>query len=214
MRFLAVPRDRLPYLAAWLLVLGLVMGVNALSIPTGYGDVVRLEQFPVDQRDGVRHALEVLHLSPAHLAWYWIITDALYAVIYLVLGWLLVQRGQPVWFSSYIAIVTMALGAATYPPSIDDLFPGRPVIQAIVLVLTITGVSGFFILPLIFPDGRFVPRWTILAAAYVLVSFALFDLGDRVAWLGSVAFDVGSTLVLLAILLGTPISRYRRVSTP
>lgn len=214
MRFLAVPRHRLPYLTVWLLVLGLVVGVNALTLRSGYGDMVRLEEFPVEQRDGVRHALGALRLSPTHLAWYWIVTDAVTTVIYLVMGWLLVQRGEPVWFSSYIAIVTMALGAATYPPSIDELYPGRPVLQAIVLILTITAVSGFFILPLIFPDGRFVPRWTILAAAYVLFSFALFDLGEKVAWMGSVAFEVGSTLVLVAILLGTPIYRYRRVSSP
>ena len=39
-------------------------------------------------------------------------------------------------------------------------------------------------------------------------------IGDRVEWLGSVAFDVGSTVVLVAILVGSPIYRYRRVSTP
>ena len=178
MRFLAVPRHRLPYVASWLLVLGLVAGINALSVPSGYGDMVRLEEFPAEQRDGVRRGLSTLHLTPTHLAWYWIVTDALTNVIYLVMGWFLVQRGQPVRFSSYIAIVTMALGATTYPLSISDAYPGRPVIQATVLVLTIIAVSGFFILPLIFPDGRFVPRWTILAAAYVLFSLALFDLGD------------------------------------
>jgi hypothetical protein len=47
-----------------------------------------------------------------------------------------------------------------------------------------------------------------------MVSFALFDLGERVQWLGSVAFNIGSTLVLVVILLGAPIYRYRRVSTP
>ncbi|CAA9565402.1 MAG: ATP-binding region, ATPase-like [uncultured Thermomicrobiales bacterium] len=214
MRFLAVPRDRLPFLAIWLLVLGLVVGVNAASIPSEHGDMVSLADFPAEQRDGVRHALDALHLSPTHLSWYWIVTDALTTLIYLVMGWLLVQRGQPVWFSSYIAIVTMALGAATYPPSINETYPDRPVLQVIVLVLTVTAVSGFFILPLIFPDGRFVPRWTVLAAVYVMFSFALFDLSERVEFLGSVAFDVGATLVLVAILLGTSIYRYHRVSTP
>jgi signal transduction histidine kinase len=214
MRSLSIQRNRLPYLVAWLLVLGLVLWAQVVTAPGGYRDMVSLKDFPASQRDDVRHALAALHLTPTHLAWYWIVTNGLTSVVYLVLGWLLVRRGQPARFSAYLAIVTAAFGAATYPPAIPELYPDRLMLQAILLGLTITAVSGFFILPLIFPDGRFVPRWTILVAAYVTLSFAFFFIEDKAAWVGSVAFEVVSTLLLVAVLIGAPVYRYRRISSP
>ncbi len=130
----------------------------------------------------------------------------------MALGWLLVRRGQPAGISTYLAIVVVALGAASYPPSIPELYPGQPILQAIMLALTVIGVSGLFLLPLVFPDGRFVPRWTVLVAVYIVGSFTL--LWDNPGFLDSVAIEIVSTLLLAAILIGAPIHRYRKHSTP
>jgi signal transduction histidine kinase len=212
MRSLSVDRNRLPHLVLWLLVLGLVIGIQVITVPGGYDDLVNLTDFPADQRDDVRHALDALHLTPTHLAWYWIVVGAITFVIYVAMGWLLVRRGQPAGMSTYLAIVVVAFGAAQYPPSIAELYPGRPILQAVVLGLTVTAVSGLFILPLVFPDGRFVPRWTALVALYVVASFTL--LWDNPGFLDSPAVEVVSTILFAAILIGAPIYRYRRVSTP
>lgn len=209
---LSIERDRLPHLLAWLLVLGLVVGVNAVTIPRGYNSAVDLTDFSVEDRYDVRRALNALHLTPTHLAWYWIVTNAFTTLIYMAVGWLLVRRGQPAGFSAYLAIVMMALGAASYPPSIPDLYPGRPLLQIIILGLTVLAMSGLFMLPLIFPNGRFVPRWTVLVALYIVASFIL--LWDNPGFLDSAAVDIVSTTLLVAILIGAPIYRYRRVSTP
>jgi signal transduction histidine kinase len=212
MRFLAVPRNRLPYLAAWLLVVGLVVGVSVVAIPVGYDTTANLEEFPSTERDEVRHALDVLHLTPTHLAWYWVIAAAFTNVIYLAMGWLLVRRGQPAGFATYLAIVTAALGAATEPTGVEQSYPGRPLLQVLILGLTFIAVSGLFVLPLVFPDGRFVPRWSVLVAIYVVASFAL--LWEQPSFLDSTAVAVVSTLLLVGVLVGAPIYRYRRVSTP
>lgn len=207
-----VSRERLRYLAIWLVTVALVAGVSIVTIPASYDGTASLSDFPVQERDDVRRALETLHLRPVHLAWYWIIVAAITNAIYLAMGWLLVRRGQPSGISAYVAVITMALGAASYPPDIADTYPGRPIAQAIILGLTLVAVSGFFVLPLIFPDGRFVPRWTLLVAVYIAASFAL--LWRNPGFLESTVFEVVSTLLLVAILLGAPIYRYRRVSTP
>lgn len=212
MRSLLLPRERLPHLSVWLLVIALVVGVNVVAIPTAYDANVKLADFPVQERDDIRRALDTLHLTPTSLAWYWIIVGAITNVMYVAIGWLLVRRGQPAGFSTYLAIVTVALGAASEPTGIKDIYPGRPVLQMLILGLTIVAVSGFFILPLVFPDGRFVPRWTALVAIYIAVSFVM--LWDAPGFLDSPAVNVTSTVVLIAILLGAPIYRYRRVSTP
>lgn len=212
MRSILFRRERTPHLMVWLLVLALVIVVNVVSIPTGYDAAIDLKDFPASERDDVLHALDFLHLSPLHLAWYWIIVGAVTSAISLIIGWLLVQRGQPAGFATYLAVVTVALAAAEYPPNIREIYPDRPVLQGIILCLTIIGVSGLFILPLIFPDGRFVPRWTILVAVYVAGEFVV--LWKNPGFLDSTAFEIVSTLLLIGILVGAPIYRYRRVSTP
>ena len=212
MRFLAIPRGRLPHVGLWLLALGLVIGAQVVSLPTGYESTVDLKDFQVEDRDDIRGALDVLHLTPTHLAWYFIVAGAVTNVILVVMGWLLVRRGQPAGISTYLAIIVVAFGAAQYPPSIPDLYPGRPILQAVILGLTVIAVSGFFILPLVFPDGRFVPRWTVLVALYIVASFTL--LWDNPGFLDSLVAEVISTLMLAAVLIGAPIYRYRRVSTP
>jgi hypothetical protein len=171
-----------------------------------------LPDFAPEDRDDVRHALSKLHLTPAHLGWFWIIVGVVTSVITVVMGWLLVQRGKPAGFATYLAVVTLATQAAMYPPDIDDIYPDRPVFQAIVLALTVTGVSGLFILPLVFPDGRFVPRWTVFVAMFIVAQFVLF--WDSPGFLESIAVEVVGTILLVAILVGAPIYRYRRVSTP
>ncbi len=212
MRSLSFPRERLPHLGLWLLVLVLVVVASVISAPIGYRSTVNLEDLPIEQRDGFIDALASLHLSPVYVAWYWIIAEVITSVIALVIGWLLVRRGQPAGFATYLAIVMLALGAAEYPPSIAETYPGRSVLQVVIMLLTITGVSGLFILPLVFPDGRFVPRWTALVVPFILGSFAL--LWKNPGFLDGPVMDTISTLVLLGVLVGAPIYRYRRVSTP
>lgn len=212
MRSLSFPRERLPHLLLWLLVLVLVVGANIIAAPIGYQSAVHLEDLPVEQRDGFLRALASLHLDPVNVAWYWIIIGAIMNVISLIMGWLLVRRGQPAGLATYLAIVMLALAAAQYPPGIAEMFPGRPVLQVAVLLLTLIGVSGLFILPLVFPDGRFVPRWTVFIVPYLLGSFAL--LWKNPGFLESPVTDTISTIALAGMLVGAPIYRYRRVSTP
>lgn len=214
MRSLPIPRDRLPHLAAWLLVVLLVVAVQVMTLPASFRSAGELAEVPTADRKVVREALAAIHLTQTHLAWYWLAGFGITAVVYLAMGWLLVSRGRPVVFSTWLAIVMVALTSAWYPPAIDDLLPGRPVLQILVLGLTVVAVSGFFILPLVFPDGRFVPRWTMLLVVYILASIA--SLGVTNAMLegaSGVIFEVVTTIGFALILIGSAVYRYRRVSS-
>jgi len=211
MRSLPTARNRLPHLAAWLLVVALVAGVSVNAAPVAYDNAVGLKDFTAAEGEAVRDALEAIHLAPVHLGWFWIVSVGLTNVVFVAMGWLLVRRAQPAGFATYLAIVMAAFGAASYPPDIPELYPGRPVLQAVILMLTVVAVSGYFILPLIFPDGRFVPRWTVLFALYVFSSFVF--LWDQGGVFESTAYEIISTIVGVAIMLGAPVYRYRKVST-
>jgi signal transduction histidine kinase len=215
MRSVPIPRDRLPYLAAWLLVIALVLVVQGVVAPISYRSEVDLSDVAVSDRDAVREALAGVRLTPTHLAWYWLVVGWVTASVYVALGWLLVRRGRPAGFSTWLAIVMAAFTAATYPPGIDDLLPGRELLQALVLGLTMIAVSGFFILPLVFPDGRFVPRWTILLSLYLVASIASLGVVDAtLEGRAGVAIEAVSSIVLALCLIGSAVYRYRRVSTP
>jgi hypothetical protein len=64
-----------------------------------------------------------------------------------------------------------------------------------------------FLIPLIFPDGRFVPRWTRWLIPLIIV-WAILPF-SQMNWLVN-----GITILWAGIVLVSPIYRYRRVSDP
>ncbi len=68
MRSLPIARHRLPYLAAWLVNVGLVVGVNIVSISQGYESAINLQDFAADDREDIRNALAALRVTPTQLA--------------------------------------------------------------------------------------------------------------------------------------------------
>jgi len=82
-------------------------------------------------------------------------------------------------------------------------------------VTTVVAIGGFFTLPFIFPDGRFVPRWTVIWGIYnysgvFVFAFAPSLLPDGQPW---VAVEAVITVLTVASIVYAVIYRYRRVST-
>ena len=160
--------------AAWLVALVAINVAGATGIREYYRQAIDLTDIPEHDRAELRRSLASLHLSVTHLVWFQIFTNVVATLVNLTIGWLLIRRAPRTRFACYLAFVLLALTNAQYPPSIADLYPGHPVSQAIIRLTTVVAVSGFFMLPLIFPDGRFVPRWTALVGVYILYSLITF----------------------------------------
>src|SRR5262249_30840950 len=97
-----------------------------------------------------------------------------------------------------------------------DLLPGQPVAQAIARATTVVAIGGFFTLPFIFPDGRFVPRWTAFVGVYnylgvLTFAFAPHLLPDGGKWLLRQAITTFLTVPAIAYAV---LYRYLRVSSP
>jgi hypothetical protein len=88
----------------------------------------------------------------------------------------------------------------------SDIPTDAPVwLQALAAVLTLAVYYGFFLL---FPTGRFVPRWTwVLIPLWVIAILILDTGGDSVEWL------VVSYPLFYGAAIFFQIHRYRRVST-
>ncbi|HVL24131.1 MAG TPA: GAF domain-containing sensor histidine kinase [Thermomicrobiales bacterium] len=202
--------------AAWLLAAVVITVAGAKGAPELYRQTVALVDIPAGDRDELRRSLASLHLTPAHLFWFQAIANALTIIVNLTIGWLLIRRAPRTGFAIYLAFVLLALTQANYPPSIDDLLPGQPIAQLIIRLTTVVAISGFFTLPFVFPDGRFVPRWTIawgVFNVYSVASFAFFPSWDIPGTSGTWVEAVTTGAQLLSMLFAV-VYRYRKVSTP
>lgn len=125
----------------------------------------------------------------------------------IVAVWLLLQRP---WsgFRLYVALVLLL--HVTVGGSAPVLLATAVPALTWTMVLTGLGWFGLFSLLLVFPDGRFVPRWirwTIPAWAAVFVAFLYVDMDDAPPVLLAVGL-----LVLLVVGTTAQVYRYRRVS--
>ena len=102
------------------------------------------------------------------------------------------------------AFAAIALGP------VSMLVPVSSGIGILARVLAIIGQSAFLVFFLVFPDGRFVPRWTIWIGALWTAMFM------TVAPFGLNPFDyIGpGFLLFLLVAVGAQIYRYRKVSGP
>ncbi|MGC4105344.1 MAG: hypothetical protein QM753_03165 [Thermomicrobiales bacterium] len=197
----------------WLAIVLPVLWLHATTLLQRFHDDRALKGLLPGEADATRAALDRIGLTTTAWASLWLSSSLLFIGLYLVLGWLLVRRGRPAGFATWLACIAISLTALVYPPSIPEVFANQPIQQVIVKTTTMLGVSGMFILPLVFPTGRFVPRWTILIGIYVMAEMVLF------AWTGAGTpsgppwLEAILTVLLATAILGSAIYRYRRRST-
>jgi signal transduction histidine kinase len=200
----------------WLLAAVVVSSVAMRNLPEQYHQAVAQTGIPEADRAEMRRSLAALHLSPTFIAWYELVAFSVVdTFVNLGIGWLLIRRAPRTWFTGYLAFVFLASTLAVYPPSIADQFPGQPVAQNLVRATTCVSISGFFLLPFIFPSGRFVPRWTVLVGAYIaftMIDFAFFPSFNPVGDVPPVV-EATSTILFVLAAIGSMLYRYRRVST-
>lgn len=201
--------------ALWVLAAITINVAGAKLAPELIRQTIALEDIPEHDRAEMRRALATLHLSPVHLAWFQAFTALVGTIVNMAIGWLLVRRAMRTGFACYLAFVLLALTNAIYPPSIAQLLPDQPIAQTIVRLTTVIAIGGFFTLPFVFPDGRFVPRWTVLWGIYnyvgvFLFAFAPLLLPELIPWI----VEAVTTLLMIVSIVYAVVYRYRIVSTP
>ncbi|HEX8035951.1 MAG TPA: hypothetical protein VF510_18995, partial [Ktedonobacterales bacterium] len=207
--------------AAWLVVAALACGLymaatlNWLALayrrcPPG---MCQHGQVP----PAVVRALVDLHLSVSFYGWYTLGLDIFVAFGYLAIAVLLFWRRSRDPLALFISLALLVFGTVSFHyGSITRLVASSPGWQWPVATLQFLGAAAVGALAYVFPDGRFVPRWTILAVA----AFALWNL-PAYLWpyspLSMTTWPAVALFATWAFFLGvmgaTQIYRYRRVST-
>lgn len=128
-------------------------------------------------RDEVRlvgTAIEQFQADPDLLPGYLMTLDALAFGAYLIVGVLIFWRKSNEGVSFFVSVTLLIVGTAIVRPT-DTLFFVDPRFRIPLLLLFAIGSGSIYGLLYTFPDGHFVPRWSILLVlvplAYVLATY-------------------------------------------
>src|SRR5712692_9623061 len=202
--------------AGWIVLTLLILTLNAVMIAR-YDAVLQAHCQPGPQCFALqltaydRTLLHQFGLSLGFLAAYQVMLQAVSALVCCALGALIFWRKSADRMALFCAFMLVLFGGAGFTSILQDaLAPVSPAWFALIGTLDVLGQSSFMIFFLLFPSGRFVPRWTRWVALCVVLYWisTIFFANDQSFWAGP-AF-----VALLLCVVGTQIYRYRRVSTP
>ena len=206
--------------AVWLVVAVLTVGLFIAGVPLRYAELKTIcpavpcfnWQLSLDQ---VR-ALEAKGLSIGFHATFSITLEVVFAVVYGAVAGLIFWRKSADRLALFVALALLTFGTATHPNTLNALTAAYPVWRLPVAALHFVGSASFSLFLYLFPDGRFVPRWTRWVAlvwiAWLLPRYWVPDWppsgpGTWLAWPNSVVW-----LSALGAVVYAQVYRYRRVS--
>jgi hypothetical protein len=163
-------------------------------------------------------SLHTLGLSITAYAVYWVTINLLFALVYFAVAALIFWRKSDDWMAFLAAFSLVALGGSF--PDIPATLAAVHLAWHLPVTLVSEDVLGFpslVVFFFLFPNGRFVPRWTrwvVIGSAALFVLSGLFpnSLLNVSNWPGLLFLPV--PLVVFGSLVFAQIYRYRRVSTP
>jgi hypothetical protein len=138
-------------------------------------------------------ALQELGLSAGFYAAYRLANDVIFAVGFCLVGAAILWRRSNYRMPLFASLALVTLGTSTTPLQVlAEVYPEWGIAVAPISFL---GTTLFFVFFCLFPDGRFVPRWTLgLAAVWVVYQ------GSHYFFPGS-SFNLQTVLPLIDVLL-------------
>jgi hypothetical protein len=206
---------------AWVAVAALTAGVFISGIPGEFArlrtpctDAISCVWFPRLTTENARELGE-LGLSVSFFATYFVVVEAAFMAVSFAIGAIIFWRRSDDRMALLVSLMLITFGAGlTVPYPLLDL----PLLwKAIAEAVSFIGVTLLALFLYLFPDGRFVPRWTRwLAATWIGFMVPVTFFFDSTLAL------LGHPFLLLALLgvgfLGTPllvqVYRYLRASDP
>jgi hypothetical protein len=153
--------------AAWLLVilLTITLFVAGLSLQFDYLHTTCTETPCLDQErltPEFRQALQALDLSVDFYAIYFVALNVIFAAVYLVIAAVIFARKSDDWLALFAALMLVTFGIGTISGASDSLAASPSIWRLPSQIVEFIGDISIILFLSIFPDGRFVPRWTRL----------------------------------------------------
>jgi signal transduction histidine kinase len=202
----------------WVVLTLLVLALNAISVPRAAALLQAVCQPGAVCISGLTPAnlrqLQQLGLSPGFLAAYHIGHAVGTTLLYTALAALISWRRSADRMALFCAYMLELFGGATYTDLLNfGLRTGAPAWYWLVGGLELVAQVSVLTFFLLFPSGRFVPRWTRWGVL-VFTLYWVWYLFLSTAYLGQL--PAAGSLVFAALILslaGVQVYRYQRVST-
>jgi signal transduction histidine kinase len=209
--------------AAWLAIATLSLVLCVVSLTAYYHQALALSAPALRDPDAhtmgspsvLRDSLDRLGLSIGFYAAYSTATFAIFGAAYTMVGLGIFLR-RPHQRMALLVSLWLVVFGTTFTPAIWSLQSVSPALYALGSSIGNIVYAGFFLLFYVFPDGRFVPRWTRWTALLFTGIFVLSTLFPG-SPLDSGTWGAGNTIVLITLvasMLYAQVYRYRRVSGP
>src|SRR5215212_3344693 len=162
-------------------------------------------------------ALEDLGLSLDSFAAYSVAMDAVFAAVYGAVAALIFWRKSEDRMGLFVSLALVTFGTATLPVTMATLAARHPVWEVPVAFFHFLGSASFGLFLYLFPEGRFVPRWTRwVALVWIGWQVPRYFFPD---WYhDSSGWHALATMAVWLGALGTAVysqtHRYRRASNP
>jgi signal transduction histidine kinase len=218
----AKPLRRRPLIlarAAWMVVAGLALAFFVAGIPSEFAVFGTVCQGVCTSgqlsRAGLM-ALRELGLSLDFYAAYAVVLDVLFAAAYATVAAAIFWRKPADRMALLVSFALLTFGTANFPDTMNVLATEHPSLWWPVALLNFLGAASFGLFLYLFPDGRFVPRWTRWVALawiawqlpkYWFPGWAASDLNSWPGWLA-----VAVWVVALGTVVYAQAYRYRRIS--
>jgi hypothetical protein len=200
-------RKSLLFRAAWLSVVVPALVLFIVALPLRYTQLTHPVGF-------LRVSLEHMGLPLGFYAVGTLLLESIFVGTYCATAVLLFWRKSSDWMALLVGLFLVVFGL-NFPPSLQLLADRQPIANLFVTllgVLTYICMDGLFFL---FPDGRFVPRWTWL----MLVAVALLEIPFNLPPSSPFAIGHWNSLLVVSIAVSefvvpiwAQIYRYRRIS--
>jgi hypothetical protein len=159
-------------------------------------------------------ALSALHLTPAFLLIFFLTLEIFQLLVFWTVGLLIFWRKSDTWLGLFASFVLIGLGLTNFGSDSIALAMIPMPWRFFVDLATYMVWPALFIFLILFPDGRFVPRWTrVLSLAWIIV----FVVGEITSLFNnplSNALFLFVVTPLAFITIASPIYRYLRASGP
>ena len=192
-----------------LFLAGLPAEFALLQIPCPDASCPATGQLPAE-------GLAALGISHSLYAAFVVVTDLVFALVCTTVAALIFWRSPDQRTGAFVSIALLTFGTATFVFTMDALMARDPRWEPWVEFLQLLGSSAFLLLVYLFPDGRFVPRWTrwvaLVWVAWQVLRYLFLDRAsddpvyraiETAMWLGGLGTAVYGQ-----------IHRYRRLSDP
>jgi len=207
--------------AAWLIVGALAIGLFFAAIPAEFRQLqLGCPTAACASVGGVApvelSVLVNLGLSPEFFAAYGMALELILGLVFIVVAILIFWQKSSDRQALFVSFALLLFGTATQTFALSALVAAHPAWGLIVDSLHFLGSASFSLFLFIFPDGRFVPRWTRWVAlvwiAWLFPRYWFPDWPPSGSGIWLAWFNLVVWLVALGTVVYTQVYRYRRVS--